>query len=545
MERSRRWDLLLLAGLLATAPSPAHGRAQPPDYRVPQVPAAEPPPPGGAVPAMPAVPREAVDPPTPVVSIRVRVPSSAAPGRELEYRMVVENGSPADAHHVRVRVPVPANTRYKAARPAPTSTGTAGGEIAWDLGTLKGLQRREISLVVEPTGGEDVICCARVSFEHGQCVRTRVAKPALRVRTTGPERARPNDTLTYTLELTNAGSADATDVVLTEELPPGLEFLDSNPSTSGANPLTWKVGTLAPGDRRTFEFKVFAKQSGSHPLKATVAAAGVKAAEGNLSRVLVGEATLTFAKTGPAWRSLDRTATYYLTVSNPGSVPAVNVQLSDELYYNAELRSGIEFVGASDDGRLAGNDVRWSLGTLAPGSRRTVSLTLRALRGGTFKNVAAVRADGGQAATASTTTEFETPAGLTLDVEKPVDPVAAGKTATFTFRLRQHGATPSANVGLSVTLPEEMQYVDASGKSAGKQEGRTVTFLPLGELAPGAEATYAVTVRAERPGAVKLRATATADPAPKGGKIERTESVSIVPESASPSPPVAPDGDKK
>jgi uncharacterized repeat protein (TIGR01451 family) len=522
---------------------PGLGRADPVRVTAGQFPGAEPPPADGLVPAVPGVPglaREAVDPPVPAVAIRVRVPSSATPGRELEYRLLVENVSQADAHHVTVRVPVPSNARYKTARPEP-ATPAAGGTLSWPLGTLKGRERREIVLVVEPAGGDDVVCCARVSFEHGQCVRTRVAKPSLRVRTSGPERAPLYDIPSFVIEVTNTGAADAKDVVLTEELPPGLAFSESNPSATGDSVLTWKLGNLAPGERRRVELKVIAKENGTHPLKATVSAAGIKAVEGNLSRVLVGEPKLTLVKTGPRWRSLDRTATYFLTVSNPGSMPATNVQLSDELYFNERLRSGIELVGASDGGRLAGNDVRWSLGTLAPGARKTVSLTLRALQPGDFKNAATVRADRDLSAPASATTTFETPAGLTLDVEKASDPVAVGKSTTFTFRVRQRGAAAASKVGLSVTLPEELQVTDARGQSAGTQEGRTVTFAPLGELAPNVDAVYTVTVRAERAGEATVKASVTAEPLPKGGAVQREESTIIVPESASPPPRLAPE----
>jgi uncharacterized repeat protein (TIGR01451 family) len=488
--------------------------------------------------AVPAPGREARDPPTPIVAIRVRVDSAATPGRELEYHILVDNSALADAHHVRVRATLPPKARYKTARPVPEAS-TNAGEVAWDIGTLKGGQRREILLVVEPTTGDDLVCCARVSFEHGECVRTRMNKPGLRVRTTGPQSARQYDPLTYVIAVTNDGSADATDVVLTEELPAGLQFSDSNPSTSGTSPLTWKLGTLAPGDRRTVEFKVIAAENGTHQLKATVAAAGMKAVEGNLSRVLVGVPKLALIMSGPTWRSLDRTATYFLTVSNSSAMPATNIILTDDLFTKAELRSFIEFAGASDDGKLTGDNVRWSLGMLSPGSRRTVSITLRSLREGSFRNFASLQADQGLTATASSTTEFQTPAGLTLDVDKLADPVAVGKTTTITLRLRQHGGTPSTSVGLSVALPDGLQYVDAGGMSAGKQDGRAVTFAPLGELAAGAEATYTITVRAERAGEAKVRANVTAEPAPKGGRIEREESMLIVPESASPAPPPA------
>jgi uncharacterized repeat protein (TIGR01451 family) len=530
--------------IAAAVAAPATAQPQPVRVRMRQVPGQEPPLADGLAPGVPGVRREAPHPATPVVTIRVEVESAATPGRELEYHIRVENITSSDAHHVAVRMPVPDNSKYKSARPAPAPPN-ARGEYIWELGTLKAGTRRDITFVVEPTGGDDVLCCARVSFEHGECVRTRIAKPSLRVRTTGPERLPVGDIspAPYVIEVTNAGSADATNVVLTEELPAGLEFSDSTPPTKGDNPLTWNLGTLAPGERRRVEFKVIAKQNGVHQLKATVSAAGIKAVEGNLSRVLVGEAKLSLMMTGPSWRSVGSPATYLLTVSNPGAIPATNVQLTDPLYQDARVRGAIEFVRASDGGRLAGDDVRWSLGTLEAGARRTVSLTLRALAASEFqgfKNAATVQADRAPKVEALVKTTFEVPSGLVLDVDKDADPVAVGKTATFTLHARQRGGSPATKVALSVALPDGLQYVDAHGKSAAVLEGRTVNFAPLGELASGDEAVYTVTVRAERPEELKVRATLTSDPLPKNGAVQREETLSVVPASASPGVPAAP-----
>src|SRR5262245_26132176 len=60
-----------------------------------------------------------VDPPTPAVSLRVRVPAAAAAGQDLEYHLHVKNCSHAPAHHVLVRNPLPANARFVRAVPEP------------------------------------------------------------------------------------------------------------------------------------------------------------------------------------------------------------------------------------------------------------------------------------------------------------------------------------------------------------------------------------------------------------------------------------------
>src|SRR5262249_42738507 len=133
-------------------------------------------------PGFPEVRRgEPPDPPTPVVTLRVRVPAEAAPGEELTYRLFVENTSRAPAHHVAVKNPLPSHARFVRAAPEPTAMAPA---LLWQLGTLAPGGRKEITLVVVPTGDGDVSSTARVQFEHGQTLTTRVSKPGLQVRKT-------------------------------------------------------------------------------------------------------------------------------------------------------------------------------------------------------------------------------------------------------------------------------------------------------------------------------------------------------------------------
>src|SRR5207302_3637162 len=142
---------------------------------------------------------------------------------------------------------LPGNARFVRATPEPS---TRTPELRWDLGTLPGGARREITLVLAPTGGEEVNNCARIQFEHGQCVRTRLTRPALEVRKEGPAEAILYDSLSYKVTVTNTGGADATRIVLTDILPVGLEH------ASGKNRLTWALGTLASGQSRMVEYQV-------------------------------------------------------------------------------------------------------------------------------------------------------------------------------------------------------------------------------------------------------------------------------------------------
>lgn len=221
------------------------------------------PPFAGGFAAVPGSAPRLVDPPTPVVSLRVRVPATAAAGQEVEYRILVQNHSAAAAHHVLVRNPVPAQARFVRASPEPTTN--RDGELSWQLGTLEAAVAREISLFLSPTGTGDIQNCARVQFEHGQCVTTRLARPSLALQKFGPAQAALHQSVPFQLLVTNNGPVEVSGIVMTDALPDGLAH------ASGRRNLIWDIGTLAPGQSRTVDYQVTATLAGWHRNKAVAA----------------------------------------------------------------------------------------------------------------------------------------------------------------------------------------------------------------------------------------------------------------------------------
>jgi len=213
------------------------------------------------------------DPPAPVVSIRVRVPAVAAPNEDLEYHLTVENHGKAAAHHVIVRNPLPAHAAFVRSDPPPNLSDPV---LEWRLGTLESCARREILLVLKPGGTGDVQNCARVQFEHGECVLTKIAapiasppagQPRLQVRKTGPAQAVLHDPISYQLVVTNAGAAAVQAVELTDQMPEGMED-----GKTGKSRLTWSVGTLGAGESRRYEYQVITKKAGRLCNRAVVTA---------------------------------------------------------------------------------------------------------------------------------------------------------------------------------------------------------------------------------------------------------------------------------
>jgi uncharacterized repeat protein (TIGR01451 family) len=512
-----------------------------------------------------------MDPPPPAVILRVRVPAVAEARRELTYRLAAENVSPASAHHVTVRVPVPPGTRFVRSRPEPSETAPA---LTWKLGTLAPRARKEIVLVLVPDGTVEVACCARVQFEHGECVRTRLigaprtapvpapaptgpaapplptppaspppappaapppAAPAvptpapaavLQVRKEGPTQAGRYDILTFKVTVTNAGRATARAVVVEDTLPKGLDFLNSKPSTAGDNPLVWKLGDLPPGETRVVEYQAVAKEVGKLPGKAIVRAQGglVREVAGT---VQVGEPALAVRKAGPKQRLVGRPATYILTVSNPGTWKASHVELIDE------LPADIVFVGASDGGRLEGKEVRWSLGTLVPGERRAVLLTVQAKQRGTFKNVCKATASGDLVEQGAAETQFEDAGSLVTEIDRDKEVVKVGDQVTFTVRIFNGGKADEANLSAVATLPDGLAVIEVRGPTGSKTAGAKITFPVVAKLEPRSERIATIRAKAVKPGAQILRLSVVSDSIAPDSPLKGEETVTVVPAPAS------------
>ena len=530
---------LSLVALLGVAPALAQLDGIPPPPE-PVRPTAAPPVPGPVT--RPTEERPPVDPPAPSVAIRVRVPAEVAPDKELTYKLIAENCSKSSAHHVQVRVTLPpAAAKFVRATPEPIETTPS---LVWKLGTLQACGQREITLVVVPTGADEIALCARVQFEHGQCVRTRVSKsapaappppgapnkPLLQVRTYGPSEALLNDIIDYKLEVRNLGRVTAKNVVVREVLPDGTNLINSKPAEKSQGPTLWELGDLRPGGTARIDYSVVVKKAGAMSSTATVTATDAEPKESKHT-VLVGQPALQVSIRGPKERVVGRPATYHLTVTNIGDKAATNVQLVDQLNHPAVKDGSIEFVRASDGGRLHKGDVLWDLGTLAPGGKRTVSLVLRSRLAGQFVNVCTVNADRGLNDRMGVKTNFAPARGLAVEIEPDRDPVEAGQITNLVVRIINTGTANDANIETIITLPEGLNLLGVPDVPGHEVKGRTV-LLPKRGLAAGEDRQVVLRVQAEKAGAKKVEVAVTSDSLGAGKSVQADETITVVTESA-------------
>jgi uncharacterized repeat protein (TIGR01451 family) len=200
---------------------------------------------------------------------------------------------------------------------------------------------------------------------------------------------------------------------------------------------------------------------------------------------------------------------HQVTVSNQGTDAAVNVRLRVELPAGLESPSGV-------------NPLEWPLGTLAPGTARTVPLDLRPTKSGSASFRLTAVADGqvqGQAEQKISIRETGVSVKLTGPTTRYV-----GKPFDWTLAVTNNGTAPLVQVSVSDMLPAELDVTKAS--DGGRLQGHEVLWA-LARLNPGETRTLLLTTQANRvtPQAVnRARVTAAALETEKGPEALLTSS---------------------
>ena len=291
------------------------------------------------------------------------------------------------------------------------------------------------------------------------------------------------DTLTYTIRLDNtAGTADATNVVFTDAVPPGTSFLAGSLTIDGVantgDPTVGvNVGTVPAGTVKVVSFKVVVNSIAAAPASAVysnsaawtyqfISCAGQPTQTGsittnpvvtNIARLSLTKAVLPTGTVTPG-----TTLTYTVTLANDGTAASSGSTLQDPIPTNTTYVLGSTSLNGSTLADVSGNmpyvtatpvnSAGQASGVLAVGQTATVkfSVVVNATASGTITNTAVGDIDGPGAAPqslASTNSPVQLIANLGITKSNGSTTLVTGSTTTYTITA-SNGGPSSANGAL-------------------------------------------------------------------------------------------------
>ncbi len=331
--------------------------------------------------------------------------------------------------------------------------------------------------------------------------------PLLTVSKSGPAVGSPGGLLTFILNITNSGGLDAYNVTLVDVLPDKYTYASSSPAgTVSDGSVIWNLGTLTAGSTASVSLTVKVNDDvGNGTTLLNTALVTWQDGQGNSlgpatdvsSTTIYTNPVLEVTKRGPNLVAPGDSSTYTITVTNLSGAPADNVTLVD--YIPADML----YVSSSPSGTPGGDPVAtvtWALGTIAAGSSKTITITLKASDNITSERTvvniaAAVWQDNlnnyyGPASGSSQTLICPGPM-LLIDITGP----STGEpcdTLTFTIAVTNVSTSVTAeNVTVQYILPLGSSY---AASSSGGVYSDGVVVWNLGSIGAGASRQVTVTI---------------------------------------------------
>ena len=227
---------------------------------------------------------------TPAFDLAIASSSSPEPvavGGALTYVSLVTNLGPATVTGVVVTNPIPAGSTFLSAS---SSRGTffndGVGNIVFSLGAFTNGGTAAVTVVVAPSQAGFVTNTVRVSGIGGEIfpannTSTVVSgvgvNQGLALGLVGsPNPVTAGSTLTYTISVTNRAGTAGSGVMVTNVLPPNVNFVSASASVGSVSQaggvVVANLGALAPGATATVTIQVVPQSAGAHTNTATATA---------------------------------------------------------------------------------------------------------------------------------------------------------------------------------------------------------------------------------------------------------------------------------
>ncbi|PLY06793.1 MAG: hypothetical protein C0624_04090 [Desulfuromonas sp.] len=464
-------------------------------------------------------------------------------GDTVTYTLLLENLGTNSASGIQVSDLLPAGVTYQSSTAPPGTTYTsatglwdfsatslAGGssaslsiDVTIDAGTAAQTISNTASILASPLDSDPGNDSSSVDIAI-RYIDLAISKS---VDNTTPQ---DNETIIFTIDVTNNGLIDADSVVIFDQLPGQLDYVSSSATQGSYSETThlWTLGTVAVGGTETLTITCNV-DIGQNDAPTFFNFASLQSADqedpvdgNNSDSVLIGVAgtDISVAKSvDNSNPSTGDTITYTLLVTNNGPNTATNLKVSEVLPAGLTLASS-SFDYGSNTGYSSGV---WTIGDKSGGDTvlpayttvtLTVTATVTATSGTTLVNTAFIQsldeAETDSTNNASQVTIIVGGADLALSMAIDDTTPTVDETVTYILTLTNNGPDDTDTVQVTDLLPGGLTLVSATPET-GTSYDSVSGLWDVGLLATGAS--------------LSLQLSATVDSGTGGTTITHSASV--------------------
>ena len=285
----------------------------------------------------------------PALALALDVPIELTRCEEIPVRLTVTNSGTGTCTGVMLRYFLPEGVVSADGR----------RQFAYSIPTLPAGASKQVALRVRAVRTGRFTHQASASSAEGlkaeAAETTLVTEPKLQVLQTGSAEQFAGRNITYTFTVRNVGDSRATNVVVDDVIPSGINLVSVQPAnaTRLENRLTWSLPELAPGASRTFSLTMRSRVRGRFTNHVTARAECADAVQARYASVVKGIPAILLEvvdRDDPV--EVGGTETYIITTTNQGSAEDTNLVIQCELEDNMAYSSSDGPTKATVNGRI-------------------------------------------------------------------------------------------------------------------------------------------------------------------------------------------------
>lgn len=429
-----------------------------------------------------------------LASLVPQAPAEAALGQNYETSATVT--ALDDTSEVIVTTAIPEGASYVRSEP---DAANDGSRLSWRFPWMNRNDTRTIKVWLTANREGDIALCYGLIAHPRYCVVTKIGKPGLHITKDGPSVAQIGDEFSYNIVVSNPGSSPARDVVVTDNIPDGLEPVDGNRTPS------FQVGDLNPGESKNIDsVRVRATRTGTFTNVATATSSNAGQVSDDAVTVVQSKSVSLTVTCDPDG-VLGKPGRASMVIRNTGDTALTGVVVT------AEFGGGMKFRSASCEFQEANGVATWNIGNLGAGEEKPCDLVTVAKSIGKHCMTVTVRTAEGLSKSEQCCTEWRGMAAILLEVIDTEDPLLIGEETTYVIQVTNQGNAADGNIKIVATFPGELDPVSVEGATQGTIDGKNINFEAYPVLQPKQKIEWRMRAKGVAPGDGRLRVLLSSD----------------------------------